>query len=262
VLAVAPLFRRADRLPFISGSATRTPLTNGSIPNFFRVVPNDSDQSPTIARYIRLRLKAKHVVVIDDRSAYSRPLANSVQSALRAGGIEVTRTSVNRRATSFSAVVARIPADADVVFLPWQNAASAEIFGRQLRAQGKRASIFGSDALDSGDFRIAGSYVSAFAPDIRGIRGNEAFIEGYGGTFTSNFGPPVFVATQAAVAAIRKACADGDASRAEVQKLLQATYIPRTVLGGSLRFTARGDRSGAKFSIFKLGTGGRKTLVG
>ena len=262
VLAVAPLFRRADRLPFISGSATRTPLTNGSIPNFFRVVPNDSVQSPTIARHIRLKLKAKRVVVIDDRSAYSRPLASRVQSALRAAGIEVTRTSVNRRATSFSAIVARIPAEADVVFLPWQNAASAQIFGRQLRAQGKRATIFGSDALDSGDFRIAGSYVSAFAPDVRGIPGNEPFIRGYGRAFTSKFGPPVYVATQAAVAAVRQACADGDASRAEVQKLLQATSIPRIVLGGSLRFTARGDRSGARFSIFKLGTGGKRTLVG
>ena len=45
VLAVAPVFMRAERLPFISGSALDRSLTNGSIPNFFRVVPNDSVQS-------------------------------------------------------------------------------------------------------------------------------------------------------------------------------------------------------------------------
>ncbi len=50
------------------------------------------------------------------------------------------------------------------------------------------------------------------------IAGNAAFIKGYGATFVSNFGPPMYVATQAAIAAIRKACADGDATRAEVQK--------------------------------------------
>jgi ABC-type branched-subunit amino acid transport system substrate-binding protein len=70
------------------------------------------------------------------------------------------------------------------------------------------------------------------------------------------------VATQAAIAAIVKACADGDATRAEVQSNLRATFIPKIVLGGNLRFTARGDRKGAGFSIFKLGAGGRKTLVG
>ena len=70
------------------------------------------------------------------------------------------------------------------------------------------------------------------------------------------------MATQAAIAAIRKACADGAATRAEVQKNLKATFIPKIVLGGNLRFTAHGDRKGARFSVFKLGKGGRKTLVG
>ncbi len=32
--------------------------------------------------------------------------------------------------------------------------------------------------MDSGDFKIPGSYVVAFAPDIRGIKGNAAFIRG------------------------------------------------------------------------------------
>ena len=68
VLAVAPVFMRAERLPFISGSALERSLTNGSIPNFFRVVPNDSVQSSAIAKYIRRGLKAKNVFVVDDRS--------------------------------------------------------------------------------------------------------------------------------------------------------------------------------------------------
>ena len=262
VLAVAPTFTKVQRLPFISGSATQASLTNGSIPSFFRVVPNDGAQPPTIATYIRRVLKAKAVLIVDDRTAYSRPLANAVQSRLRAGGIRVTRKSVDQKVTDFSALVAKIGAAIDVVFLPWQIAANAEIFGRQLRQSGGRAIIFGSDAVDSGDFKLAGSYVSSFAPDIRGIHGRDAFIRRYGLPFVSNFGPPVYVATQAAIAAIRKACADGRASRAEVEKNLEATFIPSIVLGGNLRFTARGDRKGARFSIFKLGAGGKRTLVG
>ncbi|HEX4929062.1 MAG TPA: branched-chain amino acid ABC transporter substrate-binding protein [Gaiellaceae bacterium] len=262
VLAVAPIFKKAQRLPFISGSATRTSLTNGSIPNFFRVVPNDSIQAPTTAKYIRQILKAKDVFIVDDQTAYSKPLANGVQSNLRAAGVKVTRNSVNQKVTDFSALVSKIGADIDVVYLPWQIAANGQIFGQQMKEQGKKAIIFGSDGLDSGDFKLPGSYVSAFAPDIRGIKGNAAFIKGYKAKFVSNFGPPIYVATQAAIAAITKACADGDATRAEVQRLLKRTYIPKTVLGGNLQFTARGDVKGAKFYIFKLGAGGKKTLVG
>ena len=262
VLAVAPIYKKAPRLPFISGSATATSLTAGSIPNFFRVVPNDSVQAPSTAKYIRQILKAKDVFIVDDQTAYSRPLANGVQSNLRAGGVKVTRNSVNRSVTDFSALVSKIGDEIDVVYLPWQIAANGQIFGQQMKEQGKKAIIFGSDGLDSGDFKIQGSYVSAFAPDIRGIKGNAAFIKGYGAKFVSNFGPPIYVATQAAIAAIKKACADGDATRAEVQKQLKQTLIPKTVLGGNLQFTTKGDVKGSKFYIFKLGAGGKKTLVG
>ena len=262
VLAAAPAFMKANRLSFISGSATRASLTNGSIPNFFRVVPNDNAQPPTIATFIRRRLQATHVLIVDDRTAYSRPLAEAVRSRLKAGGVTVTRRSVAAKVTDFSPLVATIRSDVDVVFLPWQIAANAQLFGQELRRQRKRAVIFGSDGLDSGDFKIAGSYVTAFAPDIRAIRGNGAFIEGYGRRFVSNFGPPVYVATQAAIAAIRKACTDGTATRAEVQKHLKATFIRQIVLGGSLSFTADGDRKGAKFSVFKLGNDGKRGAVG
>jgi len=262
VLAVAPIFKKAQRLPFISGSATRTSLTNGSIPNFFRVVPNDSVQAPSTAKYIRQILKAKEVFIVDDQTAYSKPLANGVQANLRAGGVKVTRNSVNQKVTDFSSLVSKIGDGVDVVYLPWQIAANGQIFGQQMKEQGKKAVIFGSDGLDSGDFKIQGAYISAFAPDIRGIKGNAAFIRGYGKKFVSNFGPPMYVATQAAILAIQKACADGNATRAEVQKNLRATLIPKTPLGGNLQFTARGDVKGAKFYIFKLGAGGKKTLVG
>jgi branched-chain amino acid transport system substrate-binding protein len=262
VLAVAPVFMRPDRLPFISGSAIDRALTNGSIPNFFRVVPNDSVQAPTIARYLRRGLKANDVFIVDDQSAYSKALAKGVEWRLKAGGVNVTRASVSQRMTDFSTVVTSVGSEIDVVFLPWQIAASAQIFGQQLKKLGSDAVIVGSDGLDSRDFKLPGSYVSAFAPDIRQIAGNASFVAGYGAGFTSNFGPPLYVATQAAILAIRKACADGDATRAEVQRNLRATFIPKIVLGGSLRFTARGERKDAKFSIFRIGPGGRKVLVG
>jgi branched-chain amino acid transport system substrate-binding protein len=262
VLAVAPIFKKAQRMPFISGSATRTSLTNGSIPSFFRVVPNDSVQAPSTAKFIRLNLKAKSVFIVDDQTAYSKPLANGVQANLKAAGVTVARNSVNQKVTDFSSLVSKIGDDVDVVYLPWQIAANGQIFGQQMKEQGKSAVIFGSDGLDSGDFKIEGAHISAFAPDIRGIDGNAAFVRAYGKKFVSNFGPPIYVATNAAIVAIQKACADGEATRTEVLKFLHATSLPKTVLGAPLKFTPKGDVKGSKFYIFKIGAGGKKTLVG
>jgi ABC-type branched-subunit amino acid transport system substrate-binding protein len=261
VLAVAPVFKQGDRLPFVSGSALSTPLTNGSIPSFFRVVPKESVQAPTLVALIRGRLKARQVVAVDDGTAYARRLAQDVEDRLRARGVSVRRASVRGGKADFPRVVALIPKRTGVVFMPWSVAGDAQLFGRELRRQGRRAAIVGSDGLDSADFKLPGSYVSAFAPDIRAVEGNDAFVRGYRDRFVSNFGPPVYVATQAAIVAVRRACVDGKATRAEVERFLRRTSIRRTVLGGRLRFTPRGDAAGSRFAIFRLGRDGEKTLV-
>ena len=76
---------KAAGLAFVSGSATRTSLTDGSRKGyFFRVVPNDDVQGPTVGKYINNTLKAKHVYIIDDQETYSQGLADTVQAYLKA----------------------------------------------------------------------------------------------------------------------------------------------------------------------------------
>jgi ABC-type branched-subunit amino acid transport system substrate-binding protein len=53
------------------------------------------------------------------------------------------------------------------------------------------------------------------------------------------------------MAAITKACADGEVSRAEVVKLVRATNTP-SILGGTIRFTPRGEVRGGTFFIAKI----------
>lgn len=261
VLAVAPVLQSRPRLPLVSASALAASLTGGAIRGFFRVVPSERAQAPRVAALIRIRLRARVVAIFDDGSAYSRGLAAHVQTSLREAGVTVARHSVDRRTTEFGELVSRLRADADVVFLPWQIAANAQAFGEELRAQGRQAVLVGSDAVDSRDFVLEGAYVTSFAPDVRAIPGNEAFVRGYGARITSPFGPPAYVATQAAILAIKRACANGEATRAEVERELRATNIPRIVLGGGLRFTPRGERRGATFAVFRIGPDGRRMLV-
>ena len=168
--AVGGIYADAS-MAFISPSATATNLTE-DYETFYRVVPTDADQGPTDATYMVEELGAQNVLIIDDQSSYSTGLADSTTAALEDGGATVTRESVSQDQTDFSSLVSAVADDTDVVFLPWQVAANAQLFGNQLAEQGKDVVIFGSDGLFSPeDFKIAGSYVSSFAPDIH-LRGD------------------------------------------------------------------------------------------
>ncbi len=243
VLASAPIFKKT-KMPYLSGSATRTTLTDGSIPTFSRVIPNDGVQGPTTARFIRTKLNAKKVVIIDDQTAYSVPLANSVQSNLKANNIAVDRQSVNQTQTDFSALVATVGDDVDVLYLPWQIAANGQLFAQQMKEQGKKATIIGSDGLFSGDFTSEGAYVFSFAPDIRGIPADKAIIKGftkaYPNTNWGTFGPPAYLSAQVLLMAIDKACADGKVSRAEVAREVRKVRIPNSILGEPARLRPEG----------------------
>jgi branched-chain amino acid transport system substrate-binding protein len=263
VQAVARTYRG---MGYISASATNTSLTIGSkrIKTFFRVVGNDAAQAVTDARFISGTLKAKNVWIIDDQTSYSVPLASGVQANLKKAGVKVTRESVNQNQADFSSLVTRISNDTNVVFLPWQLANRAATFYNQLREQGKKATIVGADGLDSGDFiGVAnGSYFSAFAPDIRRStnaavkRTITGYTKQYGAkAFQSNFGPPMYVATQAAYIAVRAACSDGEATRAEVLRQLPKTAIGTTILGGPLNFNKNHDPGAARFYLFKVVNG-------
>lgn len=258
VSAIGPLLERA-KLAAVSASATSGDLTtSGKYPTFSRVVPPDTVQGPTDADYIASKLGAKKVFVIDDQTSYSTGIADSVVERLKGAGVSVSRDSVSQKSTDFSSLVSKITPDTDVVFLPWQLAANAQLFGKQMAEQGKKATIFGSDGLFSpADFNIDGSYVSSFAPDIKAIPEDkdivQAFKQQYGDFGT--FGPPTYAAAMVVAAAIDRACQAGDASREAVVDQVRKTNMSSSILGQPIVFTPHGDLKGARFFIFQVRDG-------
>jgi branched-chain amino acid transport system substrate-binding protein len=226
---------------FVSGSATRTSLTVDGTRRgfFFRTVPNDDQQGPRVANHIRRVLNATRVVVIDGQDAYSRGLSDTVEGILRGAGLSVRRDSVNPDTTSdFSSLVARVPADTQVVYIPWQLAPKAQLFGQQLRAAGKGARLFGSDGLfDPDNFKIPGSLVSFFPINLTS-RIITAYRRGPGRGQRELFGLPSYAAAQVVTRAVDRACANGSATRAEVRRFINRTNIParQSVLGFAIRF--------------------------
>jgi hypothetical protein len=169
--------------------------------------------------------------VVDDGSAYGRRLAARVAGALRRAAVRVSRSTADGEATAFAAPVAALPRDVDAVFLPWHVAATAQLYGAEVRRRLPDAAIVGSDTLRSGDFTVRGAYVTTFARD---------------------FATPAAVAADVAARAVERACADGSATRGEVLRLIRATDVRGTPLG-RVRFTRSGDLRGATYAVVRVG---------
>jgi branched-chain amino acid transport system substrate-binding protein len=250
---------------FISGSATAVALTTGKYPTFFRVVSKDSVQGPQDANYIVKTLHPKALMIVDDQEAYSTGLVSAMTPVFQAAGIKVDHESVSQKVTDFSSLVAKVTPETSVVVLPWQVAANAQQFGRNLAQQHKNAVIFGTDGLFSpGTFTINGSYVSSFGPDITAIPADAAIAAAAKAKYGSfgTFGPPVFAATHVIDEAIASVCKSGQTpSRANVLAAIKKTSEPATILGQPISFTSSGDLVNGKFFLFKIDSTGKYNLI-
>ena len=252
-------------LGFISGSATAVALTTGKYPTFFRVVSKDSVQGPQDANYIVKTLHPKALMIADDQEAYSTGLVSAMTPVFQAAGIKVDHESVSQKVTDFSSLVAKVTPDTSVVVLPWQVAANAQQFGRNLAQQHKTAVIFGTDGLFSpGTFTINGSYVSSFGPDITAMPADaviaRAALQKFGQFGT--FGPPVYAATHVLDEAIASVCKSGQTpSRSNVLAAIKATNEPASLLGQPISFDSHGDLNGGKFFLFKIDSAGKYKLI-
>jgi branched-chain amino acid transport system substrate-binding protein len=252
-------------MAFISGSATAVALTSGSYPTFFRVVSKDSVQGPQDANYIVNTLHPKALMIVDDQEAYSTGLVSAMLPIFQAAGIKVDHESVSQKVTDFSSLVAKVTPAESVVVLPWQIAANAQQFGRDMTQEHKTAVIFGTDGLfDPGTFSISGSYVSSFGPDITAIPADAAIAQAAQSKYGSfgTFGPPVFAATHVIDEAIASVCKAGQTpSRSNVLAAIKQTNEPTSILGQPISFDSHGDLVNGKFFLFKISPTGKYQLI-
>ena len=252
-------------MAFISGSATNTTLTSGKYPTFFRAVSDDHVQGPQDANYIVKTLHPKSIMIVDDQESYSTGLVSEMTPVFQAAGVKVDHESVSQKLTDFSSLVAKVTPDTSVVVLPWQVAANAQQFGRNLAQQHKKAVIFGTDGLFSpGTFTINGSYVSAFGPDITAMPADAAIVSAAKAKNISfgTFGPPVYAATHVVDDAIASVCKAGQTpSRSNVLAAIKQTNESTSILGQPISFDAHGDMVNGKFFLFKIDSAGKYKLI-
>ena len=265
----------------VSGSATRVFLTRPkpgkpretSKGFFYRTVPNDGQQGDAVANFIHNNLKKKRIYVIDDEEAYSQGLADQVQADLKKFGINSTRNHVAQNLTDFSSLIAAIPNNTQLVYIPWQQAAEAQTFASQLHANGKNAIVMGSDGIDApGQFKTAGSYVSGFPVDAANPV-YKSFTKAHKGQ-PEAFGLPTYTSIWANATAIKMACkaGHGKTTRTAVRKTLLKVKLTakQSVLGFPVQFLNKnkgvfqgpGDMGGtADFAIYKISKSGAYVRV-
>ncbi len=265
----------------VSGSATRVFLTRAKPGNpretskgfFYRTVPNDGQQGDAVANYIHKNLKKKRIYIIDDEEAYSQGLADQVQQDLKKVGINATRNHVAQNVSDFSSLIASIPSNTQLVYIPWQQAAEAQTFASQLHANGKNAIVMGSDGIDApGQFTTKGSYVSGFPVDAANPV-YKAFTKAHKGQ-PEAFGLPTYTSVWTNATAIKMACkaGHGKTTRKAVRKDLLKVKLTATqsLLGFPVQFLNKnratfqgpGDMGGAAdFAIYHITNNGTYVRV-
>ena len=273
---------KAGGLGVVSGSATRIFLTR-ALPGkpretpkgyFFRTVPNDGQQGDNVATFIHKVLKKKNVRIIDDEEAYSQGLSAQVQADLQAVGVTVTTDHISQQNPDYNSVIAAIPNNTQLVYIPWQVPAMAQQFYTQLHANGKKQIVMGSDGTDDpSTFKGAGSYVSGFPVDTSSSA-LKAFQSAHHGD-PETFGLPTYTSVMVNANAIKAACkaGHGKTTRAAVRKRLPKTQLSKAVslLGFPVAFLGKnhgkfqgpGDMGGtAAFGIYKIQKNGTYARVG
>jgi len=231
----------------VSGSATRIFLTRTKGSNtretskgfFYRTVPNDGQQGDAVANYIHKPLNKKRVYIIDDEEAYSQGLADQVQADLKKFGVNAGRNHVAQNVSDFSSLIAAIPNNTQLVYIPWQQAAEAQTFAQQLKANGKNAIVMGSDGIDApGQFEANGAYVSGFPVDATSPV-FKAFTKAHGNK-PETFGLPTYTSVWVNATAIRMACkaGHGKTTRKAVRKDLLKVKLTakQSLLGFAVNF--------------------------
>ncbi len=271
VQAVGPLFGRAG-MAFISGSATLPALTtSGANPTFLRVVPDDNVQGPQDANYVIKHMHPKAVLIIDDDEAYSQGLVKVMIPVLQKAGIKVNHQTYNGTDTGAtlanalqSLVTSQLNPSETVTIVPWQTAANAQQFGLDAQQQHKKTILVGTDGTNSPtQFKIPGSFVSAFGPDISTSKSSldKSLVAGVAkfGPYGS-FGVPTYAAVQVEMGAIQSVCKSGQTpSRSNVLAAIRKTNIPanQNPLGVPISFQKNGNLTGEPGYLFKITSGGK-----
>ena len=254
VAAAGPVLGAAG-LAYVSPSATRAALTDGSLSGFYRVVANDSIQGPTVADFVASSLHPNNVLVVSDPEAYSQALTDSITSSLTSQGVKVSKITIPLDRPDPNAVLQAITSNTNVVVLALLQPTDGQTIANSIAVHGLHPAILATDSMfDLNTFDVPGAYVSTFAPDLSTVAGGNNLVRLYKEIFgdLAPYGGPSYVAMQVVLTAALDSCKGGVATRAGVSSTIGNIHLENTILGQSVAFDAHGDVKNGKFYIYRI----------
>src|SRR5580692_4864398 len=104
-------------LPVLTPMASNPAITEQGLANIFRLTNRDDRKGPGLAKWLATKMGKKAAVVVDDGTPYGKGLADQFANGFPAtGGAVLTRWTTKPGQTDFSAEVAALPKDFDVLF--------------------------------------------------------------------------------------------------------------------------------------------------
>jgi branched-chain amino acid transport system substrate-binding protein len=252
-----------NNLACITTAASKPELTELGYKHFFRVNARNDAHGYNAALFIKNRLKADRVAILNEKVAYCENMASETIKGLKALGIkDIMQETIVAGAKDYSAVLTKVKAyNPDVLFFVATTAPDQAIGVRQAKELGINAAFFGTEgARDKKDFIQAsegaaeGAYVYHFAPDIFAIPAAAGYVKTYETKYgsLSGFGPPAYEAMNILLTAIDQAAKDGKITRKEVLSYVSKTKNYNGILGFPVTFDKKGDLRGGATYFFQV----------
>ena len=253
-------------IPQITPSATNPKVTQQGFNSTFRVIAHDGMLGVALGNYAVSNLKAKKVVVIDDRTGYGQPLADIFADTVKkAGGNVVYRQYTNDKATDFNAILTAVKAkNPDMIFYGGMDAQAGPML-RQMKQLGINVPLMGGDGICTAELmKLGGDNVGKNVICGEGgmalskMPGGPAFEKRYKDTFKTDiqvYAPFVYDATMVLGAAMEKAkSADPKKYLPELAKIQYKGVI------GAISFDANGDIKNGAITLNSYGSGKKAPL--
>lgn len=157
-------------IPMIA-MATSPVFTAQGFKNTFRSMTSDTQQGGVMGKFVVDTLKAKKIVIVDDRTAYGQGLADEFEKSVKAaGGSVAKREFTNDKATDFAAILTSIKAaNPDIIFYGGADAQSAPM-AKQMKRLGIKAPLVSGEMTKTPNFlQLAGKEAEGTIASLAGL---------------------------------------------------------------------------------------------
>jgi len=244
-------------LAMLTPMSSNPAITDRGLANVFRLTNRDDHKGPGLAAYLYRKLGKRRAVVIDDQTAYGKGLADLFAGTFEKLGGTVTRRNVKVGDRDFSALLAGLPADFDVVF--YAGIAEAAFVLKQMREKGLNQLFACGDGCwnvkgfiqpaDGAATKGEGVIVLSAAPAVGRVAGSGAFAERYAKRFgpIANYAVSSYDSARLVLRSIELAASARKAvpSRSDVVAALRGLHYQGIAYARPVEWDAKGDNTAA-----------------